>query len=121
MMIPKGVRAVSMAMVVALGMSSMGQAQNVPSASDTSQTTESPRGDMAARVRQALHSEPALNDKHIDVSMENGKVVMKGFVNSAGDLQKAIRAANKSAGAKNVVNDLKIKTRDETQTNTSGG
>jgi osmotically-inducible protein OsmY len=70
---------------------------------------------MAARVKQALDSEPALNDKHIDVSMEKGKVVMRGFVDSAGDLTKAIRAANKTAGEKNVVNDLKIKTHDETK------
>jgi osmotically-inducible protein OsmY len=120
MMIQKGVGAVSLAMIAALASSGMVQAQNVPSPGDNPQTTQSQGSDMAARVKQALHSEPALNDKHIEVSMDKGKVVMKGFVNSAGDLQKAVRAANKAAGAKNVVNDLKIKTRDETQTNTSG-
>lgn len=119
MIIKKGAGAVSMAMVAALGLSSMAHAQNAPSAGDTSQTSSG--SDMAARVKQALHAEPGLSDKHIDVSMEKGKVVMKGFVNSAGDLQRAVRAANKTAGAKNVVNDLKIKTQDETQTDTSGG
>lgn len=118
MMIQKGIGAVSLAVIVALGVSATVQAQSALSPSYNPQTTQYRGNDMAARVKQALHSDPGLYDKHIDVSMEKGKVVMKGFVNSAGDLQKAVRAANKAAGEKNVVNDLTIKTHDET--NTSG-
>jgi osmotically-inducible protein OsmY len=41
--------------------------------------------------------------------MEKGKVVLTGYVTSTGDLHKAIRAANETAGEKNVVNKLTIK------------
>ena len=68
-----------------------------------------PGGDMVTRVREALHSDPALLDKNIDLSMKDGKVVMNGFVRSADDMQKAVRTANKTAGKKNVVNNLTIK------------
>jgi len=113
-MIKKSASIVTLAAALGLSTLSLGaHAQNVPSASDSSQTVQNTGDDMAARVKQALHSQPALNDKHIDVSMKNGKVVMKGFVNSQGDLQKALRAANKTAGSKNVVNELTIKRDDE--------
>ena len=65
--------------------------------------------DLASRVKQALHSDPSVLDKHIDVSMKNGKVVMTGFVTSAEDLHKAVRMADETAGEKNVVNKLTIK------------
>lgn len=77
-------------------------------AQDQQSATQS-GSDMASRVRQALHSDPSLLDKHISVSMKNGKVVMTGFVESAGDLQRAVKMANDTAGEKNVVNKLTIK------------
>jgi osmotically-inducible protein OsmY len=105
---------VSLAAVVGLGTLSMeAYAQDAPTASDSSQSVQNSSGDMAARVKQALHAQPALNDKHIDVSMKDGKVVMAGFVNSQGDLVKAIRTAGKTAGSKNVINELKIKRDDD--------
>jgi osmotically-inducible protein OsmY len=114
MMIKKTAGIVSLAAFIGTGMFAMGvQAQNAPSASDNSQSAQNTGDDMAARVKQALHAQPALNDKHIDVSMKHGKVVMTGFVTSQGDLQKALRAADKAAGSKNVVNELKIKKDDE--------
>jgi hypothetical protein len=114
MMIKKSAGVVSLAAVLGLGTLCLGaHAQNAPSASDSSQTAQNTTDDMAARVKQALHAQPALNDKHIDVSMKNGKVVMKGFVNSQGDLDKAVRAANKTAGSKKVINELKIQRDDE--------
>jgi osmotically-inducible protein OsmY len=114
MMIKKSVGVVSLAALVGLGTLSMAaHAQNAPSAGDSSQTAQNSGDDVVMRVKEALHSQPALNDKHIDVSMKNGKVVMKGYVNSQGDLQKAIRAANKAAGSINVVNELKIQRDDE--------
>lgn len=120
MMIKKSVGVVSLAALVGLGTLTMAaHAQNAPSADDSSQTAQNAGDDMVARVKQALHSQPALNDKHIDVSMKNGKVVMRGFVNSQGDLQKALRAADKTAGSKNVVDELKIQ-RDDDLNPTSG-
>lgn len=117
-MIKKSLGVFSMAAVIGLGGVSMGaQAQNAPPASDSSQTAQT--ADMAMRVKQALDSQPALNAKHIEVVMKNGKVVMRGFVNSQGDLTKALRAADKTAGSKNVVNELTIK-RDDDLNPTSG-
>lgn len=110
--------AISVAAVI--GMSSIAaHAQNAPSYGDNPPSAQKySENNMVARVKQALHSEPALNDKHIDVSMKNGKVVMKGFVDSQGDLEKAVRAANKTAGGKNVVNELTIQRHDESNTST---
>jgi osmotically-inducible protein OsmY len=114
MAIKKTAGVVSLATVLGLGMLSTGvQAQNAPPAPDSSQSAEDTSGDMAARVKQALHAQPALNDKHINVTMKNGKVVMTGFVTSQGDLVKALRAAQKTAGSKNVVNELTIERNDD--------
>ena len=114
MVIRKIAGVVSLATVLGLGMlSTRVQAQNAPSASDSSQSAEDASGDMAARVKQALHAQPALNDKHINVTMKNGKVLMTGFVTSQADLMKALRAAQKTAGTKNVVNELKIERNDD--------
>ena len=118
MMIKRSAGIVLFAAVVGLGTLSLTvHAQNAPDPS--SQTAQSSGDDMAARVKRALHSQPALNDKHINVSMKSGKVVMRGFVNSQGDMEKAVRAANKTAGSKNVVNELKIQ-RDDDLNPTSG-
>ncbi len=120
MILKKRVDSIAYAAVLGLGMLSAGvHAQNQLSSDGSRQTAPSRSADMAARVKQALHSDPVLYDKHIDVSMEKGKVVMTGFVNSAGDLQKAVHTANETAGAKNVVNKLTIKQSDDS--NTSGG
>ncbi len=114
MMIKKSVGVVSLGAVAALSLLSLGaQAQNAPAATQSSQTAQNGSDDMAARVKQALHSQPALNDRHIDVSMKNGKVLMTGFVTSSGDLQTALRTADKTAGSKNVINQLKIKRDDD--------
>ena len=101
--------AIGVAAVVAMGMVSVAvQAQDPLSSAGDSSSSAHP-GDLASRVKQALHSNGTLMDKHIDVSMNKGKVVLNGFVTSPGDLQKAIRTANETAGEKNVVNNLTIK------------
>lgn len=97
------------------------QAQSPLSSSDSAQTTQDRGGDMASRVKRALHADPALNDKHIDVSMQNGKVVMTGFVLTSTDMVKAIRAAGKAAGPKNVVNKLTVNSSDEVNSDNSNG
>lgn len=74
-----------------------------------SQKASSSDGDLVARVKTALHSDPSLFDKHIRVSMEKGKVVLRGFVESPQALQKAVAAADKVAGDGKVVNNLTIK------------
>ena len=66
-------------------------------------------GELVERVQAALHAAPYLYDKHVTVSVEQGDVVLRGFVFSAGDLQDAIRIASKAAGNRRVVDNLSIK------------
>jgi len=112
MNIHKSMSTMGLAAVLGLGLVSMGvpvHAQDGYASSGGRQAAPSPSGDLTARVKQALHSNPGLDDKHIDVSMDKGKVVLNGFVSSALDLQKAIRAANDAVGEQKVVNNLTIK------------
>jgi osmotically-inducible protein OsmY len=117
-------RAATAALAVAVVMATAcvaAQAQSPLSSSDSAQTTQDRGGDMASRVKRTLHADPALNDKHIDVSMQNGKVVMTGFVLTSTDMVKAIRAAGKAAGPKNVVNKLTVNSSDEVNSDNSNG
>jgi osmotically-inducible protein OsmY len=61
------------------------------------------------RVKSALHSDPYFYDEHVTVAVENGAVVLRGFVTSEWDLRDAIRIASKAAGDKRVVDNLSIK------------
>ena len=66
-------------------------------------------GELAKRVKAALHADPYFYDKHVTVSVEQGAVVLRGFVYSDWDLQDAIRIASKAAGDRRVVDNLAIK------------
>jgi osmotically-inducible protein OsmY len=61
------------------------------------------------RVKDALHSDPYFYDAHVAVSVENGAVVLRGFVSSDWDLRDAIRIASTAAGGRRVVDNLSIK------------
>jgi BON domain len=61
------------------------------------------------RVKFALHSDPYFYDEHVMVSVENGAVVLRGFVASDWDLRDAVRIASKAAGDRRVVDNLSIK------------
>jgi osmotically-inducible protein OsmY len=60
-------------------------------------------------VQAALHASPYFYDRHITVSMENGSVVLRGFVFSDWDLRQALSIARKAAEDKTVIDDLSIK------------
>ncbi len=60
------------------------------------------------RVTAALHADPYFYDEHVSVSVENGVVVLRGFVASEWDLRDAIRIAGKAAGDQRVIDDLSI-------------
>jgi hypothetical protein len=62
-----------------------------------------------AGAQVALHSDPYFYDRHVTVSVDNGAVVLQGFVSSEWDLLDAIRIANKAAGDRRVIDDLSIK------------
>jgi len=61
------------------------------------------------QVQAALHADPYFYDKHVTVSIEDGVVVLRGFVFSSLDLQNALDIARKAAGDKKVVDYLSIK------------
>jgi osmotically-inducible protein OsmY len=64
---------------------------------------------LAKRVKNALHSDQYFYDEHVTVSVENGAVVLRGFVSSDWDLRNAIRIASRAAGDKRVVDNLSLK------------
>jgi osmotically-inducible protein OsmY len=64
---------------------------------------------LVQRVKDALHSDPYFYDEHVTVSVEDGAVVLHGFVSSEWDLRDAIRIASKAAGDRRVVDNLSIK------------
>jgi osmotically-inducible protein OsmY len=61
------------------------------------------------RVTAALHTDPYFYDEHVSVSVDNGVVVLRGFVASEWDLRDAIRIAGKAAGDRRVIDNLSIK------------
>jgi osmotically-inducible protein OsmY len=67
-----------------------------------------PDEQLVERVEAALHSDRYFYDKHITVSVEGGRVALRGFVASDWDLLHAIRVANKAANGRQVLNYLTI-------------
>jgi osmotically-inducible protein OsmY len=65
--------------------------------------------ELGKRVKSALHSDPYLYDEHVTVSVEDGAVVLRGFVLSEVDLLDVLRVSRKAAGGRPVVDDLVIK------------
>jgi osmotically-inducible protein OsmY len=59
-------------------------------------------------VDNALSADPYFYGAHVTTSVENGSVVLRGFVFSDWDLRDAIRIATKAAGGRRVVDDLSI-------------
>jgi osmotically-inducible protein OsmY len=65
--------------------------------------------ELEKRVRAALHADPYFYDEHVTVSVEQGAVVLRGFVFSDWDQRQAIRIAGKVAGDRRVIDNLSIK------------
>jgi osmotically-inducible protein OsmY len=89
----------------ATGCASLGQGSNVVAATEVSIADEQ----LADNVRAALHADPYLYDKHVEVSIEHGEVVLRGFVSNYWDLLNAKQIAIKLAGERRVVDYLSIK------------
>jgi hypothetical protein len=102
-----------------LGLAMRAGAQNVDSPASTqpvsitvpsTQSADSIANEKAAkRVKDALHSDPYFNDEHVTVSVENGDIVLHGFVSSEWDLRDAIRIASRAAGERRVIDNLSLK------------
>jgi osmotically-inducible protein OsmY len=60
------------------------------------------------RVQSALHSNRYFLDAHVNVSIEDGNVVLRGLVFDGGELQDAIRIATQAAGGRRVIDELRI-------------
>lgn len=60
------------------------------------------------KVTDALESDCYFYAAHVNVSVKNGVVVLRGFVFSDWDLRDAIRIANRAAAGSRVVNELAI-------------
>jgi osmotically-inducible protein OsmY len=65
--------------------------------------------ELLQRVKTALHTDPYFYDEHVTVSVEDGDVVLRGFVTSDWDIRDAIRIAGKAAGGRRVIDNLSIK------------
>jgi len=97
-----------------LGLSALSATAGAPQDSYASSASgqQAPAGSDAAlleRVKKALHSDSALDDRHIKVAVESGNVVLKGFVQDNRALIAAGQAATQAAGDHKVVNNLTIK------------
>ena len=83
-------------------------------ARSTDSGVSSPQGadlqdaDLQRRVSAALDAQPYLYDRHIDVSVRGGTVVLSGIVFSSWDLIDALSTARKAAGARPVIDSLSI-------------
>jgi osmotically-inducible protein OsmY len=64
--------------------------------------------ELAARVKAALRADPNVNDTHIEVSIENGNVVLTGLVEDNRALIDALQIAKNAAQGRNVVNAMSI-------------
>jgi osmotically-inducible protein OsmY len=64
--------------------------------------------ELRERIKAALDAEPYLNDRHINVSVENGSVVLHGIVFGDSDLFDALRVARKAAGSAPVIDNLTL-------------
>lgn len=84
-------------------------AQNPSAPAVTRPATAGSDAQLAARVKTALDVSPSFYAEHVDVSIENGDVVLNGFVQNNRELLDAIDIATKAADGRKVINLLSIK------------
>jgi osmotically-inducible protein OsmY len=64
---------------------------------------------ITAKVKAAVLNEPTLKSAEINVETFKGVVQLSGFVNSQGDINKAVQVARGVGGVKSVRNDMRLK------------
>src|ERR1022692_186597 len=64
--------------------------------------------ELAARVKAALHADPNFYDRHVEVSIEKGNVVLTGLVQNSRELLYALQIATNAAEGRKVVDELTI-------------
>jgi osmotically-inducible protein OsmY len=65
--------------------------------------------DVKDRVTAALREEQFSDEQHVEVLVENGMVVLRGFVLSDWDRRHAVEAAKKAAGSRKVLDQIHMK------------
>jgi osmotically-inducible protein OsmY len=64
---------------------------------------------ITTKVKAAIFNEPSLKSAEINVETFKGTVQLSGFVNSRGDINKAVEVARGVGGVKSVKNDMRLK------------
>lgn len=64
---------------------------------------------ITSKVKTAIFSEPSLSSAEINVETFKGVVQLSGFVNSRGDINKAVAVARGVGGVRSVKNDMRLK------------
>ncbi|RUQ30651.1 MAG: BON domain-containing protein [Candidatus Competibacteraceae bacterium] len=64
---------------------------------------------LTGKVKAAIFNDPALSSAEINVETFKGVVQLSGFVNSKGDINKAVQAARSIPGVTSVKNDMRLK------------
>jgi osmotically-inducible protein OsmY len=64
---------------------------------------------VTTKVKAAIFNEPTLKSAEINVETFKGTVQLSGFVNSQGDVNKAVAVARNVAGVTSVKNDMRVK------------
>jgi len=64
---------------------------------------------LTSKVKAAILNEPGLSSAEINVETFKGVVQLSGFVNSKGDINRAIQVVKSVAGVKSVKNDMRLK------------
>ncbi len=63
---------------------------------------------LAARVKAALSADPYVNDIHVEVSVDQGNVVLTGLVEDNRALLDALHVAKKAARGRKVIDEMSI-------------
>ncbi|MCC7219287.1 MAG: BON domain-containing protein [Candidatus Contendobacter sp.] len=64
---------------------------------------------LTGKVKAAIFNDPALSSAEINVETFKGVVQLSGFVNSKGDINKAMQDARSIPGVTSVKNDMRLK------------
>ncbi len=64
---------------------------------------------ITTKVKTAIFNEPTLKSTEINVETFKGTVQLSGFVNSQGDVNKAVAVARNVKGVTAVKNDMRVK------------
>ncbi len=64
---------------------------------------------ITAKVKAAIFNEPTLKSAEINVETFKGRVQLSGFVNSQGDINRAVALTQTVTGVTSVKNDMRMK------------